>query len=479
MGGQTKGKKKSKARRKDPRSNEGSGLAGLSPQDRMKLKMQEKAKKKTAEKYTVEQLLEKTEECMDSLEFEMAGRFCQRALEVEPDNLLTLDLLGHIHSELGDTQRAKEVFLHAVQLSPEEGHSKYMSLGQIHTGQEAVQYYTKGVQILLCMLEKHAQATVSIRTHTHGILLNACLTQNTRRSCFFSLNTSTDCHKLTITNWQPEMLNTFTSTISLSPQAGAGAEAAASPLQDSGSEIPIARHVCVAYCSVAEIYFTDLCMEERAGDQCREAIERALTYQPDNPEALQLMASYLFSTEKNQEGKEYLMRSVDAWLPALKQSEAPPSREDIEEEHTQSDIPPYESRITTAKLLIEAEEYETAVDVLEGLLEEDDEVVQVWYLSGWVCYLQMEERRREEREESDEEREECEALKEAARSYLTKAKKLYVKLHCDDEPILEHMEQLLVELGGETEGEEGETDPALDEDFEPSSDDEEEDAMEH
>uniref|UniRef100_A0A4W5QSA9 Si:dkey-12j5.1 n=1 Tax=Hucho hucho TaxID=62062 RepID=A0A4W5QSA9_9TELE len=384
MGGQTKSKKKSKAKRKDPCSNGGSGLAGLSPQDRMKLKMQEKAKKKTAEKYTVEQLLEKTEECMDTLEFEMAGRFCQRALEVEPDNLLTLDLLGHIHSELGDTQRAKEVFLRAVQLSPDEGHSKYMSLGQIHTGQEAVQYYTKGIQILLCMLEKHAQAT-----------------------------------------------------------AGAGAEAAASPLEDSGSEIPTARDVCMAYCSVAEIYFTDLCMEERAGDQCREAIERALTYHPDNPEALQLMASYLFNTEKNQEGREYLMRSVDAWLPALKQSEAPPSREDIEEEHTESDIPPYESRITTAKLLIEAEEYETAVDVLEGLLEEDDEVVQVWYLSGWVCYLQMErakeERTREEREESDEERtreereesdEEREALKEAARSYLTKAKKVNTLTPC-------------------------------------------------
>ncbi|XP_045574484.1 probable assembly chaperone of rpl4 isoform X4 [Salmo salar] len=162
-------------------------------------------------------------------------------------------------------------------------------------------------------------------------------------------------------------------------------------------------------------------MEDRAGDQCREAIERALTYHPDNPEAVQLMASYLFNTEKNQEGREYLRRSVDAWLPALKQSDAPASREDIEEEHTQSDIPPYESRITTAKLLIEAEEYE------------------VWYFSGWVCYLQMEraeeERTREEREESDEERtreereesdEEREALKEAARSYLTKAKKVGV-----------------------------------------------------
>lgn len=72
-----------------------------------------------------------------------------------------------------------------------------MSLGQIHTGQEAVQYYTKGIQILLCMLEKHAQAIVSTHTHVLWILLNACLTQNTRRSCFFSLNTSTDC----IINW--------------------------------------------------------------------------------------------------------------------------------------------------------------------------------------------------------------------------------------------------------------------------------------
>lgn len=48
--------------------------------------------------------------------------------------------------------------------------------------------------------------------------------------------------------------------------------------------------VCAFLCS----------MEDRAGDQCREAIEKALTYHPDNPEALQLMASYLFSTEKNQ-----------------------------------------------------------------------------------------------------------------------------------------------------------------------------------
>uniref|UniRef100_A0AAY5L677 Assembly chaperone of rpl4 n=1 Tax=Esox lucius TaxID=8010 RepID=A0AAY5L677_ESOLU len=272
MGGQAKAKKKSKVKRKDLRSN-----GGLSPQERMKLKMQEKAKKKTAEKYTVEQLLEKV------------------------THNQTVNLLA---------------------LSPDEGYSKYMSLGQMNTGREAIH------------------------------------------------------------------------------------------------------------------------MEDGAGDQCREAIEKALSYHPDNPEALQLMASYLFSTEKNQEGREYLMRSVSAWLPAL--SDAPPSKQDMEDQQTENDIPPYESRITTAKLLIEAEEYEVAVDVLEGLLEEDDEVVQVirFFIN---VYLSLQ---------------------------------LYGKLCCDDGPMLEHVEQLLGDLGGETEVEEGEADPAVDEDFVPSSD-EEEDAMEH
>lgn len=415
MGGQAKGKKKTKPKKKENRPNRGDlGFVNLTPQERMKVRMHEKAKKKTAEKYSVQQLLEKTEECMDSFDFEMAGLFCQRALDVESTNLQALDMLGHIYSELGDTQKAKGAFLRAVELSPDDGHSKYMYLGQIHTGKEAVDYYTKGIQVLLSALEKQETTT----------------------------------------------------------PAGAAA------LPDENSELPTAKDVSVAYCSIAEIYLTDLCMEEGAADKCREFIERALQYHHDNPEALQLMASYLFSTERNQEGKEYLLKSVGMWLPAQKQSAASSTTE----EDVQNDIPPYESRITTSKLLIESEEYETAVDVLEGLLEEDDEVVQVWYLSGWVCYLQWEkakeQQEREGREVTEEEKEEWKALTEAARSYLTNAKKLYSKLRCDDQPMLEHAEQLLGELGGEMEGEEGE--PDLDEDYEPCSDEDEAEApMEH
>ncbi|PWA33670.1 hypothetical protein CCH79_00007667 [Gambusia affinis] len=390
MGGQAKNKKKNKPKRKDNRQNRDGGLVDLSPQERMKVRMHEKAKKKTAEKYSVQQLLEKTQEYMDSFDFEMAGLFY---------------------------------------MSPDVGHSKYMYLGQIHTGQEAVDYYTKGIQVLLSVLDKQETEVRSL------------------------------------------------------PCA---AQAGASGTTDESDEIPSRKDVSVAYCSLAEIYLTDLCMEEGAADKCRGFIEKALQYHHDNPEALQLMASYLFSTERNQEGKEYLLKSVGMWLPAQKQSAASSTTE----EETQNEIPPYESRITTAKLLIESEEYEMAVDVLEGLLEEDDEVVQVWYLSGWVCYLQWEKaKQHQEREGSEamEENEELKALQEAARSYLTNAKKVYIsrhlklysKLRCDDQPMLEHAEQLLGELGGEIEEED--EDPTVDDDYEPCSDDEEkaEAPMEH
>lgn len=57
------------------------------------------------------------------------------------------------------------VFLKAVDLSPEEGHSKYMYLGQIHTGAEAVQYFSKGIEVMLKAMDKQAQevCTVSSR----------------------------------------------------------------------------------------------------------------------------------------------------------------------------------------------------------------------------------------------------------------------------------------------------------------------------
>lgn len=384
----------------------------MSPQERMKAKRQERAKKKTAEKYTIDQLIEKTEECIDDFDFDMARLYCQRALDIEPTNLTLLDMMGNICSELGDVEKAKQVYLKAVELSPEEGHSKYMYLGQIHTGIEAVQYFSKGTEIMLHAMEKHTDEASAFG-------------------------------------------------------------AAAFPSECAVTK----KDVSVAFCSIAEIFFTDLCMEEGAADRCKEAIDKALQYNEHNPEALQLMASYLFSIEKTEEGREYLKKSVSSWLPSLqKEEESLASTElDMEEEdQNKSNIPPYESRITTAKLLIEAEEYEMATEVLEDLLEEDDEVVEVWYLLGWLFYLQLDKQDLTNNGVN---------FRKSAWTYLSKAKKLYVKLRCEDAPMFEHTEQLLAELADEEHGADDDDDeeagPSVDnieDDFIQSSD-EEDDVM--
>ncbi|KAA0703342.1 hypothetical protein E1301_Tti006861 [Triplophysa tibetana] len=407
MGGQAKAKKQKKTKRNDTKPHEENRMT---PQERMKAKMQEKAKKKTAEKYTVDQLLEKTEERIDNFDFDMARLFCQRALDIEPTNLSILDMMGNICAELGDVEKAKQVFLKALELSPEEGHSKYMYLGQINTGTEAVQYFSKGIELMLNTMDKLS-------------------------------NEASVCG------------------------------AAAFPSDGDITK----KDVSVAFCSIAEIFFTDLCMEEGAADRCKEALDKALHYDEHNPEALQLMASYLFSIEKTEEGQVYLKKSVSSWLPSLQKEEECEERaeHDMEEDEdqTKSNIPPYESRITTGKLLIEADEYEMATEVLENLLEEDDEVVQVWYLLGWLFYLQLDKQDLTNSSTN---------LKKSALTHLTKARKLYVKLRCEDAPMLEHTEHLLAELGGEAhEAEDDEAGPSLediDDDFIQSSD-EEEDAM--
>ena len=59
-------------------------------------------------------------------------------------------------------------------------------------------------------------------------------------------------------------------------------------------------------------------------------------------------------------------------------------------------IPPYATRMATARLLMETELYDLALEVLDRLREEDDQVVDLWYLGGWGLYCKGEKAREEE-----------------------------------------------------------------------------------
>lgn len=63
--------------------------------------------------------------------------------------------------------------------------------------------------------------------------------------------------------------------------------------------------------------------DEDAEVKCQTNIEKAMTSDPSNPDAFQLMASFLLSKERNAEAQEHIKKSVSLWLPDFKASELP------------------------------------------------------------------------------------------------------------------------------------------------------------
>lgn len=67
------------------------------------------------------------------------------------------------------------------------------------------------------------------------------------------------------------------------------------------------------YCSMAEIFMTDLCMQEDAEQKCEELIRAAMQACPESYEALQTMANMKMSQNKTKEALEFLNRSMSLW----------------------------------------------------------------------------------------------------------------------------------------------------------------------
>ncbi|XP_033116021.1 probable assembly chaperone of rpl4 [Anneissia japonica] len=373
MGGhKTKGKRKRQKR--GHAKGENKGVKELTarthheedPMEDGKTKITMKSKENEPKKkaaYSVDQIIDKAEECLDTFNFEMAQKYCQKALEIEPDNVRVLEMTGNMLVEIGDIEGAKKCFGRAVTVCPDSGFAKYMYLGQVFEGQQAIECFTKGIDIML----KERQE------------------RNAEES-----------------------------------------EGACAMTSEGGvSDGDVAR----AYCSIAEIYLTDSCFEDKAETQCYEHLEKALQYSPHSPEAYQLMASYFLSIESNQQAKEMINKSVSLWLPKLKEVEGSKAAGD-KFDPVETCPMSYLSRVGAIKILIEVEEFDVAEEILQMLLEEDDEVVQVWYLLGWLHVLQ----------DTDED-------KSYARYFLHKAMKLSQKDEGEYASMIQHTNELLEKLG--------------------------------
>lgn len=60
--------------------------------------------------YPASQLLDKADDYVNSLDYDLARRFCQRALEVECENTRALETLAFVELQCGDYEQARHVF---------------------------------------------------------------------------------------------------------------------------------------------------------------------------------------------------------------------------------------------------------------------------------------------------------------------------------------------------------------------------------
>ena len=103
------------------------------------------------ERERIESLLLEAEKALNE-EFppnvEAAFSAYQEALALDENNVQVLDAFGELLADLGDSERAIQVFMKSVAIAPESGPVKYFYLGQMLSGNDALTAYKKSYALM-------------------------------------------------------------------------------------------------------------------------------------------------------------------------------------------------------------------------------------------------------------------------------------------------------------------------------------------
>ena len=216
------------------------------------------------------------------------------------------------------------------------------------------------------------------------------------------------------------------------------------------------RKLAVALCGVVEVYMTDLSWEDDAEQKCEALVTEATMVAPDFAEPWQTLANVRLSQARVEDAQAALRRSLETW-------------KDLAPED--AGVPDFPSRVSLARLLMEAEMEEEAIEVLERLVGEDDSSVEVWYLGGWCMYIMGDKQKNGEIKDADRDGDSWKVSWISSRQWLTQSLHLFEAQDYEDERLGQHAQELIsslnAELGGavdddEEEGEEWEDDDPSD-----------------
>lgn len=213
------------------------------------------------------------------------------------------------------------------------------------------------------------------------------------------------------------------------------------------------RKLADTLCAVAEVYMTDLSWEEDAEQRCETLITEATMLAPELAETWQTVANVRISQSRTDEAREALKRSLGLW------TDLPPE---------DPAVPTFPTRVSLVRLLIEVGMEESAIEVAERLISEDDRSVEVWYLGGYGRYT-LGERLKQEAQPSD--TESWQEIWRSSRKWLAQCLRIFEAEEYEDERLREHSQELLSAIKKEL----GDTSTEDDEVWEDTDDDDDDD----
>jgi predicted Zn-dependent protease len=194
------------------------------------------------------------------------------------------------------------------------------------------------------------------------------------------------------------------------------------------------RKLANALCGIVEVYMTDLSWEEDAEARCETLITQAMSVEDEtSPEVLQTLASVRLSQERKKDAQAALTRSIQIWKDADPEDPI---------------VPDFATRVSLARLLMEAEMETDAMHVLQRLVADDDQSVETWYLGGWCQHLLAEKLQAESGDAAMDISEPgpVEIAQKGSRNWLKQALKLYHQLDYEDDRLYDHAKELVAAL---------------------------------
>ncbi|KAK3619248.1 hypothetical protein LTR56_024168 [Elasticomyces elasticus] len=182
-----------------------------------------------------------------------------------------------------------------------------------------------------------------------------------------------------------------------------------------------------------------LSWEDDAEAKCDSLVMEAMIVEDEtSPEVLQTLASVRLSQLRKDDARAALTRSLQGWI-------------DLDPED--SAVPDFATRVSLARLLMEAEMEDEAMQVLHRLVADDDQSVEAWYQGGWCQYLIAEKMQNSSKASKGGDTEMNGADSDlvtlalnGSRNWLKMALKLCDLLDYEDERLFEHAKSVAADL---------------------------------